>query len=323
MRDGIIETHRSIIDARHEGMTLADYLGARFTYFSREAWIDEIGAGRITLNGKTSRGAERLVRGDAVSYAMPERGEPAVETRYDILLEDDDFLFVNKPANLPCHPGGIYRSNTLLSLLREREPEARLVNRLDRETSGVVVVAKNAEAASRAGTALSRDGEATARGTVEKEYLALVEGDFPDRFEARGWLSRDTASPVRKKLAFSTERGEISCETFFTRVARHRFDDGAPYSRVRAVPVTGRTHQIRATLRSLGYPVVGDKLYGRDDGIFLRFIEGIMAEQDERTLRMPHHALHCYRTALELPGEERREALAPLPSSWPADIPLS
>ncbi len=323
MSDGSTERHTSVIDARHEGQTLLAYLATRFTYFSSEAWAREVASSRITLNGHDCDGTERLRRGDTVTTTFAERSEPDVETDYGILLEDDDFLLINKPPNLPCHPGGIYRRNTLLSLLRERFPGIRLVNRLDRETSGVVIAAKNAGAAALAGAALSRAGDSDASGHVEKEYLALVEGGFPERFEARGWLRPDAASPVRKKLAFSEESGDIACETRFELVSRRVFDDGTPCSLVRAVPVSGRTHQIRATLCSLGFPVVGDKLYGRDDGIYLRFIEGAMTEQDVRTLRMGHHALHCRGTTLALPDGVVRSAVAPLPKTWPAVIRTS
>ncbi len=312
MKDEERKRHSSAIDARHEGMTLVDYLAARFTYFPRESWRSEIGSGRVTRNEKACDGSERLARGDVVAYSPPERTEPPVEVDYDIVFEDDDFLMINKPPNLPCHPAGIYRANTLLALLRERYSELRLVNRLDRETSGVVVGAKSREAAARAGNAF-------ARGTVDKEYLALVEGHFPERLEARGWLGPDEASPVRKKLVFSPERGAIACETVLYRVGLHVFDDGSEGSLVRAVPITGRTHQIRATLCSLGFPVVGDKLYGRDDGIFLRFIAGALTERDTQTLRMGHHALHCFRMAFSLDDGIRREAEAPVPTSWPSD----
>ena len=327
MKDVEPEKHSSVIDSRHAGLFLIDYLARRYTYLSRETWYGEIGAGRIALNGRPCNGSEALVRGDTVTYSPPAREEPEVTVDYTILFEDDDFLLVDKPPNLPCHPSGMYRANTLLSLLRARFPAIRLVNRLDRETSGVLVAAKSAEAAARAcaafaGTVAScaSANEGIATGSVMKEYLVLVEGAFPGKLDARGWLGPDTASPVRKKIAFSSEKGDVACETSFELVGRYVFDDGSEGSLVRAVPVTGRTHQIRATARSLGFPVVGDKLYGPDDGIYLRFVEGTMTEDDRRALRMPHHALHCLRTTLALGDGLILSAEAPLPLTWPSGI---
>lgn len=289
---GSIERTTEIIRT-DAGKKLLSFLAARFTYQDEARWREHIKAERLTLNKQPCTGDESLREGDHITFKPEPYDEPPVNERYKILAEDDDFLFIDKPAPLPCHPGGIYLYHTLWSLLGTDFPGIRFVNRLDRETSGIVIAAKHSEAAAYAGSLMSGRG-------IDKEYLVLVEGSFPDAIDACGYLEPDTDSPVRKKLTFvrraamaetgpDAPTGANECRTLFT--LERRFPDGT--SLVRAKLFTGRTHQIRATLQTLGYPVVGDKLYGKDPAIFLRFIEGSMTDLDREALRLDRQALHC------------------------------
>lgn len=288
---------RSISIAKSdEGKRLIDYLISRFTYQTGPEWAAHIEEGRLLLDGHRCDGTEILAREMRVEFIPLPYGEPPVCADWSVLSEDSDFLFIDKPAPLPCHPGGIYLNNTLWSFLSERYGSVRLVNRLDRETSGIVVAALSAEAASYAQALMTER-------RILKEYAVLVEGQFPDALDASGYLTKDESSPVRKKLKFvgkdtgsgGSPPGFTGCETMFSLVKRR--DDGT--SLVTARPVTGRTHQIRATLCSLGYPVVGDKLYGIDPTIFLRFIDGTMTDEDRLRLRLDRQALHCARMAFD------------------------
>ena len=304
-------TTRTVIVARKdEGSRLANYLAARFTYQSEAEWERHVAEGRIALNGAPCPPDVAVRAGDRVSFTPPHLEEPPINADYSILLEDDRFIFVDKPPLLPAHPAGIYRNNTLLSLLRERYGDIRLVNRLDRETSGVIIAARTQEAAALA-------AELMQGRLVEKEYRALVEGDFSGRVDAAGYLVRDDRSPIRKKLRFEpfdgTDRG-IFAETSFEPMGAW-----APgISLVRARPVTGRTHQIRATLEALGHPIVGDKLYGADPTAFLRFIAGELTDADRARLILPHQALHCARISFSLADGARYDVTAPTPASWRA-----
>ena len=275
------------------GKKLLSFLAARFTYQDEARWREHIEAERLTLNAQPCTGGETIREGDHITFRPEPYDEPPVNAQYKILAEDDDFLFIDKPAPLPCHPGGIYLHNTLWGLLGTAFPGIRFVNRLDRETSGIVIAAKHSEAAAYAGSLMSGRG-------IDKEYLVLVEGNFAEAIDACGYLEPDTDSPVRKKLRFvrltamaetGTSTGANECRTLFA--PERRFPDGT--SLVRAKLFTGRTHQIRATLQALGYPVVGDKLYGKDSAIFLRFIEGSMTDLDRKALRLDRQALHCSR----------------------------
>ena len=237
----------------------------------------------------------------AETSALPADAEPPVLRSVGILHEDDDLLVADKPGNLPCHPGGRYCGNTLLHILRARGGDVgnlRIINRLDRETSGIVLVAKtDAMVRSLAGQ--------FRRHTAQKEYTVLVHGAFPAHLEARGWLLPDTGSAIRKKRRFVTgdappTPGAESAETDFELVEAR---DGI--SRVLARPRTGRTHQIRATLFSLGFPVVGDKIYGLDETFFLRFIADALTDADRARLMLPRQALHASALTVVIDGARR------------------
>ena len=341
MNEPTSNARATAISRKDAGLRLLPYFTARFTYQSESDWQEHIARGRVTLNGETCTGSEVLKEKDIVSFTPEPYDEPPVNTGYRILAEDGDFLFIDKPPLLPCHPAGIYLFNTLWGLLRDEHPRLCFINRLDRETSGIVIAAKNPEAAAYANGAMQER-------RIGKEYLSLVEGAFPETLDAPGFLVSDTTSPIRKKLRFvpdneaasygaalcdaeggfqpgeatgfcanadacqKTISREIRCHTRFS--LRSRLDGNL--SLVHAELLTGRTHQIRATLQSLGFPVVGDKLYGKDPTIFLRFIDGTMTESDRNLLRLDHQALHCSRVVLPKADGSAYDIRADIPTSW-------
>ena len=194
---------------------ILDYLSGRFTYRDATSWAEEIAAGRIIVNGVAATAATVLCCGDEMEYFPEARPEPEVDEAVTVVHEDDDFLALCKSGNLPCHPAGIFFNRTLWAMLKEGRvngiaplEEIHFVNRLDRETSGLVLVAKNKRAAKTAARAMARD-EAC------KEYWVVVEGDFPDELSANGWLWQDERSIVKKKRCFGLEKpdGAIDAET--------------------------------------------------------------------------------------------------------------
>jgi 23S rRNA pseudouridine955/2504/2580 synthase/23S rRNA pseudouridine1911/1915/1917 synthase len=301
------------IHAHEAGLQVLELLAARFTYRSRDDWARIIRSGLLLVNGRPANGFQVLRTGDTLCDHTPRPPEPPVNPRYSIVFQDPAILVINKPPNLPCHPAGRYGEHTLWSLLRSRlaEPYLVLVNRLDRETSGIVLLAKTPEAARSLRDQFQRR-------RVFKRYVAVVEGRFPQkRISARGSLIPDSLSPIRKRWRFSRALSETedpqwgkSCHTVFDHA--QVFGD---LSRVEAFPETGRSHQIRATLFGLGYPVVGDKIYGKDDTLFVRFINGQLTAQDTKQLRLGRQALHAAELVIRHPetGKDMR-FLAPVPS---------
>ncbi|HOC30326.1 MAG TPA: pseudouridine synthase, partial [Treponemataceae bacterium] len=206
------------------GRTLLDYISSRFTYLDRTHWLAEIESGRLSLDcanaGGQKNGAPAPATTPAAAPAQPDAvlctgaliswtgapvEEPEVDENWSVLLETDDYLFINKPAGLPVHPTGRYRTHTLWNLLLERYGSLFFVNRLDRETSGVLLAAKNSAAAREAQTRMQS-------GLAEKEYLVLVEGIFAHELDAVGYLENDASSPVRKALRFVSSDGASAPE---------------------------------------------------------------------------------------------------------------
>lgn len=303
-----------LIQPHQAGQPLLTFVSQRFTYRSREEWQTELAAHRFLLNDTEAREDTILAPGDLLVYLMPALVEPPVDSDYTVIHEDDDLLVIDKPAPLPCHPGGRFFAHTLWALLKQNHglAEPRLINRLDRETSGLVLVAKNKTAAR-----LCQAQFAERR--VEKVYQVVVEGNFPDTVlpvEAMGWLGPDTNSAVRKKIRFYPARNEappvaVESSTAFRRISGA---SNANLSLLEARPHTGRCHQIRATLLHLGFPVVGDKLYGVDEQLFLRFQEDCLSAADHALLRLPRQALHASGLRLSHPTTAKRlEFFAPLP----------
>lgn len=305
-----------LIQPQQAGRQLLDFISQRFTYRSREEWQAELAAHRFLLNDTEARGDSILAPGDRLVYLMPALVEPPVDANYTVLHEDDDLLVIDKPAPLPCHPGGRFFAHTLWALLKEKHglAEPKLINRLDRETSGIVLVAKSKDAARLC-------QEQFIQHRVEKVYLVVVEGDFPNtpnEVEAAGWLGVDPDSAIRKKMRFYPTQndappGAVESSTAFRRLATA---DNTNLSLLEARPYTGRCHQIRASLLHLGFPVVGDKLYGVDEQLFLRFKEGRLSATDHTLLRIPRQALHSSSLRLSHPVSGRElKFYAPLPSA--------
>lgn len=289
------------IGAEADGAPLLRFLSDRFRYLDRDGWAAAIAAGRLRINGRTAGPADRLRSGDRLVFEMDDLPEPPVRTDYRVLYRDAHLLAVEKPGNLPCHPGGRYFRHTLWHLLRRNEgiEKPRFLHRLDRETSGVVLVARTVEAA-RAGRALFL------AGGVQKTYQVLVEGRFPPgTVLGDGWIMADGDSPVRKRRRFILRRdasapppaeGRQECRTRFRRMTL-----SGSFSLLAVLPETGRLHQIRATLHALGFPVVGDKLYGIDETLFLRFISDGLTSGDRTRLRLDRQALHSARLVMRHP----------------------
>ena len=290
------------IHEREAGARLDAWLAGRFTYHALDKWVSLIQTKRLLVNDLSSQADYLLCAGDVIAYHPVSLAEPEVSRDIQVLFEDEFILAINKPADLPCHPAGRYFKNTLLTILRDTCPEARLINRLDRETSGVILIAKNKRTAGKLGKQFERR-------QVTKEYQVVVEGEFPEQLEANGILTVDNHSPVIKKRLFQWEgEGETSATQF------RRMAYGSGLSLVHVALGTGRMHQIRATLSSLGFPVVGDKIYGLDETIFVRLVHGNMTEQDRIKLRLPHQALHAWRLTVRHPvSQEDMTFEAPLP----------
>ncbi|MEW6429093.1 MAG: RluA family pseudouridine synthase [Thermodesulfobacteriota bacterium] len=289
------------------GWTLIRYLGHRFATVPLAAWERKLQTGGMQWNGRTVAGDLTLAAGDQLRFLADDLPEPPVASEIQVLYEDEVLLVVDKPAPLPVHPHGSYYRHTLWWLLAGSRPDLDLfpVNRLDRETSGIVLLAKDGKTAARLQLQF-------AAATVRKGYLAIVEGDFPqtDRLRVEGSMGEDPIGAVRyRKRLLPAPAAGPPCRTDFSLREKR---GGRSMLCIR--PHTGRQHQIRATLKYLGHPVVGDKLYCRDESLFQRFLTERLTEADKRLLGMQRQALHAATLEIDHPGGQGRIGFeAPLP----------
>jgi 23S rRNA pseudouridine1911/1915/1917 synthase len=226
---------------------------------------------------------------------------------FTVLDETPEWLVVDKPAGLLAHPTKPGGPPTLWDGLRDllafeivNGGQVSLINRLDRETSGVMLVCKTAAAARRCAMAMER-------GRIHKEYLAVVEG-WPERdeFEVNAPLLRlGEVAESRIYLKRAVHAAGAAALTRF-RVEQRVDRGGRRLALVRAWPVTGRTHQIRVHLAHAGHWVIGDKLYGPDERHYLDFIEHDWTPEMAQALILPRQALHSAVLEVALEGEVRR-----------------
>jgi 23S rRNA pseudouridine1911/1915/1917 synthase len=299
-----MEHHRFTVDPESVGLRLDVYLAGLLPARSRARVQRLIREGAVTLGGRVAKPNAHLRAGDEVAVAISDpvpAGPAAQDLALPIVFQDDDVIVVDKPAGMVVHPAAGHGEGTLVNALLFHagqlsgvggEQRPGIVHRLDRGTSGLMVVAKNDEAHRE----LSRqfhDRE------VEKEYVALAWGDVHAGRRIDLPIGRD---PVRREKM--TTRRARRARTAVTRVTASRALRGV--SLLRVAIATGRTHQIRVHLSAIGHPIVGDGTYG---GLRHRMPAALRAVE-----RLERPFLHAARLVFVHPRDGRRmEFSCPLP----------
>ena len=304
-----------------DGQRLDVYLAAQISELSRVHVRRGIDAGGALVNGKKRKASFKIQAGQVIEFSLPEQqpsGPEPEPTPLNLLFEDEAIAVVDKPPGMVVHPAKGHWSGTLASALvyhfgqqlstQGGESRPGIVHRLDRDTSGVIVVAKT-DAAHANLAAQFQDR------TVEKEYLAITLG-CPDR--DRDMIDHpigDHPSQREKKALRSDHSSSREAQTFYE--VEERFTGLAL---VKALPKTGRTHQIRLHLASIRCPVLCDKLYGGQSRLTVGDLrtrcrqKSIAADQDSETLLLERQALHAHRLKIAHPTtKEKLEFCAPLP----------
>lgn len=308
------------VKPRTDGRRIDAYLASRFTSHSRRVIQRAIETEAVLVNGRPVKASYRVRAGDVVSVRLPEIPDltPVPEDiPIEVVYEDETLTVVNKPPGIVTHPArGNWRGtlvnaiqfhyDTLSTLAGANRPG--IVHRLDRDTTGLLVVLKDDEAHRKLALQFERR-------QVHKEYLALVHG-VPQRDS--DYIERPIGfhPTVREKMAIrAAEDGGKPAVTFYE-VLEHFRD----FALVRCKPQTGRTHQIRIHLTHIGHPILADKLYSGRDRITLADVVGsqqlrhLSTEQGESVL-IDRQALHAHRLRFRHPSTDREiDLTAPMPA---------
>lgn len=284
----------SKVPANYHQFYLVDYLAHRFTYLTAAEWLQQVEQGRVWHNGRLASSTTQLCQGDEVGSEVPEFAPPPANFSYTIVYEDEWLVGVDKPAGLRVHGNGRFTQANLIYHLRHQHqppfPTADLVNRLDAQTSGVVVVAKDKET-------LRLLHEQFATQAVEKTYLALVHGVLTPP-SGQIDLAIAKQAPGQRYAPF------IAADLPQAKPALTRYETVETFangtSLLRLWPKTGRTHQLRVHLTAVNHPILGDDIYGRSDNA-------------------PRLALHCHHTQFTHPHTGRP---CHIHAPWPPDLQI-
>jgi 23S rRNA pseudouridine1911/1915/1917 synthase len=286
-----MKTHR--LTADRSGERVDAFIARRVPEISRSYVKRLLDGGLVTVEGRVPKAAEKVAEGDLIVVEVPPPQELSLEAQQipvTIVYQDSDIIVVDKPPGLTVHPAPGSPSGTLVNALLAICPDLQgiagtlrpgIVHRLDKDTSGLLVVAKN----DRAMRSLQQQ---LAERRVHKTYLALVHGvPAPRAGQIEAPIGRSSRN--RKKMAI-VENGREATTRYKVR------DDLGKYALLEVEPVTGRTHQIRVHLAAIGHPIVGDAVYGRSSPLVER------------------QFLHAWKLAFGMPlGGRQMEFESPLP----------
>lgn len=293
------------VGPRDRGKRLDQFLHERIPGLSRSRIQRAIPA-RVSLSwGVRPRPSTPVRPGGSIRVGHTPLAEEVIDLRLPVLARGPGWLAVDKPAGLVVHPINTVKENSLIRMLRrqERDEALRLVHRLDRETTGALLIARDAATARALATAFSD-------GRVHKEYLALVESSVAGD---EGTIDLPIGESDRRRVYVRREVAEDGERA----VTRWRVERRLPAATLlRLFPETGRRHQLRVHLAAIGHPILGDILYGRPDADYVDLAAG--ARDARRETGGPvRQLLHGARIAFSDPaGSGRVDVEAPLPSDF-------
>ncbi len=245
--------YTTIIGSKDHGRTLLCHLASLYPHSTPQAWQQNLNNREVTVNGVIAAGSESLTSGQTLVWNRPPWIEPDTPQHFEILFNDPHLLAVNKPGGLPTLPGGGFMENTLLRLVQKQTPNANPVHRLGRATSGIVLFAKTPQAAAKLGAAwntprIQKIYRALAQDVAQHDAYEILTpiGLVPHPLIGSVWAANPSGKPSKSlaKVISGAPNSTPSTTTFEVRLS------------------SGRPHQIRIHLASIGHPLVGDPLYG-------------------------------------------------------------
>jgi len=242
-----IKTYKLSVKKRFEGLTILDFYTKAMPSISRDIWKEKITSGNLTVAGKPVKTNRIVKAGEITQHSSHPIIEPPVNTNIELLEWNNDFIVLNKPAPLPMHPSGRFEYNTLSEILKNAFPKEdfKLVHRIDANTTGLVVIAKNSKTANEL-------IEQFKNQTVQKEYLALVEGLVQTKtFTLNKNIGKEITASGGRKVNKEGEVASTTCKVLKKYPKKNQ-------TLLSVIPHNGRTNQIRIHLANTGFPIVGD-----------------------------------------------------------------
>jgi 23S rRNA pseudouridine1911/1915/1917 synthase len=313
--DAILKLYR--VPAEAAGQRLDVFFAGELRNTSRTRARAIIEQSAYALDGRRLVSSDRVRAGEQIALWRAPFEDDSEQPPLVTIYEDAHLLVIDKPPLVTVHPTARYHRHTVIVRLAAERPNEflALIHRIDRETSGLLLIARTPDSErafktmleARSLNALDEDAEESV--AFEKEYLAITRGTPPDGTVDLP-LELDPENSLRVKMRVAARGTGLSARTS-VRVLEQR----GGYALVLCALHTGRQHQIRVHLAALGCPLVGDKLYGPDERMLARAADGELSAEDIALLELPRHALHAHRYRLRhAVSDETLELVSPLPA---------
>jgi RluA family pseudouridine synthase len=256
----------SFAKGRWIGKDIKTILFDEFPEYRRKEMLQSINQGKLLINGKLTNLSYIIQASDIFGIFYHAHEEPVLNKTIDIIYQDENVLIINKPCGIPIHPCGNYCYNSLIYILEDifsiKSSEVRTTHRLDRLTSGIVILPKNISMANNFSKAMREH-------KIQKEYLARVIGKFPSE-------TMKVDKPILRKIKGTMECNENG-KPSLTIFKKIHYDEKTNTTVVHCFPHTGRTHQIRVHLQWLGFPILNDPIYGPEE--FIKTLDNSINEK--------------------------------------------